>query len=511
MSAALTQAETRAAPSALRTDTLADTVVILLALTAVQRVVGFVRGVLFCRWLDPLELGEWDMAFGFLLLASPLIVLGLPGTFGRYVERYRQQGQLRPFLARMALLSTCLMTLGVTTMALAGTWVSELVFGRPDRVELVRLIAACLAIVVTHNFLMELFTALRMARLVSTLHFIHSLAFAGIGTALIVGWHATAASVVLAYGAASLLCVLGSLVHLRRVWRAAEAPASALSHQSLLARLLPFALWIWLASWLANMFDMADRYMLVHYSGLQAAEALAQVGNYHSSRVVPMLLVSVAALLAGVALPHISHDWEAGRRDVVSQRVNLMLKLTGFCLLAGAAIIQLAAPLLFEHAFQGKYSGGLSVFPWTLAYCVWFGLIGTVQNYLWCAEKARLVSLAMLAGLVINVCLNLVLLPPLGLLGAVLATAAANLAAFALTCLFAHLCGLRVDPGMWIITLLPPVLPLGPWTMLGVLALFALWAVFGKGLLSEEDRQQLAATWRRWQLAGMRIGLTARS
>src|SRR5690349_2135694 len=74
----------------LRHDTLAQSVVALLVLAVLQRAIGFVRGVLVCRWLSPDELGEWDLAFSFLTLAAPLAVLGLPGSFGRYVEHFRQ-------------------------------------------------------------------------------------------------------------------------------------------------------------------------------------------------------------------------------------------------------------------------------------------------------------------------------------------------------------------------------------------------------------------------------------
>ena len=35
------------------------------------------------------------------MLIAPLAVLGLPGSFNRYVEMYRQQGQLRSFLLRI--------------------------------------------------------------------------------------------------------------------------------------------------------------------------------------------------------------------------------------------------------------------------------------------------------------------------------------------------------------------------------------------------------------------------
>jgi len=81
-------------------DSLAASVLMLFALTVVQRMIGFLRGVLFCRWLDAEQLGQWDLAFGFLMLAAPLAVLGLPGSYGRYLEYYRQRGQLKPFLRR---------------------------------------------------------------------------------------------------------------------------------------------------------------------------------------------------------------------------------------------------------------------------------------------------------------------------------------------------------------------------------------------------------------------------
>src|SRR5688500_15013340 len=72
----------------LRSDTLAESVLVLIVLAVVQRAIGFVRSILVCDWLEPDQLGEWDLANRFLLLAAPLVVLGLPGTFGRYLEHY---------------------------------------------------------------------------------------------------------------------------------------------------------------------------------------------------------------------------------------------------------------------------------------------------------------------------------------------------------------------------------------------------------------------------------------
>ena len=253
---------------------------------------------------------------------------------------------------------------------------------------------------------------------------------------------------VIAYALACLGCSLAAAVWLRRTWDALPAATSRLSQGTLLAKLMPFAIWVWATDWLTNVFDVVARYMIVHHSGLDAAEALAQVGNYHSARVVPVLLVTIAGLLASAALPHLSHDWERGDRRSVSDQTNLMFKLITFGLMSGGVAILLVEPLLFDVAFGGKYAGGRAMLPGTLTACVWFGVIGIAHNYLWCAERAMLGSLAVLVGVVVNIGLNLLLLPRYGLAGAVAATAVANVAALTVAYLLCLRCGLRFDPGV---------------------------------------------------------------
>ncbi len=71
------------------TDSLRMGILLLVGMTVVQKLVGFVRNVLFCRWLVPHQIGYWELALSFFILASPLVVGGLPGAFGRYTEFFR--------------------------------------------------------------------------------------------------------------------------------------------------------------------------------------------------------------------------------------------------------------------------------------------------------------------------------------------------------------------------------------------------------------------------------------
>lgn len=100
-------------------------------------------------------------------------------------------------------------------------------------------------------------------------------------------------------------------------------------------------------------------------------------------------------------------------------------------------------------------------------------------------------SLAVLAGLLINIGLNLVLLPSYGLAGAVASAAIANLIALGVTYVFSVHCGLKFDCGAWIVLLLPPLLCFGPWIALSGLALVALWAAKGTQILSPAEKDQV--------------------
>ncbi|MEX0610499.1 MAG: lipopolysaccharide biosynthesis protein, partial [Pirellulales bacterium] len=369
--------------SRLRPDTLAASLAILLVANLVQRSVGFGRGVLFCRWLTPDELGTWEMAYSFLLLAAPVVVLGLPGSFGRYLERFRRRGQLRTFLRRASIWTASLTFAAVALLVVAAPQFSELIFGRSDHRSTVLLLAASLVAVILHHFLEALFAALRKFSIVSMMHFCQSMVFAGLSLGLLWWWRFAAESIVIGYGMACLVSAVGALVWKGRALAEEAAPDGDIAHREFWPPLVRFAIWIWVTNLICHLFAVVDRYMLVHYSGLDNAQALALVGHYHASRIIPLLFLSVADLLGGVVMPYLSHDWEVGARQRVSDRLNLILKFASLVMLAGGVVVLWLAPLLFHFAFEGRYDEGLAVLPWTLTYCVWYGLLLVAQNYIW--------------------------------------------------------------------------------------------------------------------------------
>jgi O-antigen/teichoic acid export membrane protein len=482
----------------MRPDRFSDSVAIMLTLTAVQRFVGFGRSVVICVLLGAYEVGQWDMAFGFLTLAAPIAVLSLPAAFGRYVEYYRQRGQLRTFLRRVATATVLMAVVATFAIAFGAERFSQWLYDTGEHAALMRVIAATLLANILYNIVAELFTALRMQRIASGMEFVQSLTFAAVGVALAAWWSSRAVSVVAAYGVGCLAALALSSVWLWHMWREMPATVQPPSQRVFWPKVISFVAWVWVSNWLVNSFMFVDRYMVVHFSRMSNEAATALVGQYHSSRLVPLLLVSVTTTLSAIMIPFLSRDWEMGRRDRLAARLNLVTKMTAIALTATAALVLAGAPLLFGVVLRGRFEVGLEMLPWTLMYFAWFGVMSVARVYLWCAEKVWLVSIAYLGGLIMNIGLNLVLVPPLGLWGAVLGTCGANFVVLALVFWISASSGLRLDRATWLVSLLPLALAFGLWGAVAATATAIVLALATDWLITEDDRREMISVAQRY-------------
>lgn len=495
--------EESVAQPALRCDTLAESVTMLVLLTLLQPALGFARSILFCRWLSPSELGQWDVVQGFLMLSAPMAVWGISGSFGRFCAHYRHRGALKSYLARASGLAAVLAGLWLAAMLLFPGRFAYLIFGESSAAGVIPLVTLALACVIGFSYVTELLTALRLFRVVSVLQLLRSAAFLGLGCLILWSWKLAGSSVVAAYAAASALSIIAGGFWLRRAWKTIDAEAASVPLAGMIRKVAPFALWVWLNNALTNLFEVVDRYMIVHFSQMPADTVMLAVGNYHSSRVVPLLLVAFSGTLVSMLVPHFSHSWEEGKRQEVGAQRNLVLKVFGTMQFVCAVLILFVAPWLFGTVLEGKYAGGQAILPLTLVYCLWFCLALVAEATLWCAEEVRLATAGLVVGMAVTIGLNLVLLPMYGLLGAVVATALGKLTLMLLTYLFNGMLKLPVDRGVWLISLAPLALAVGVSGGAIALACLAILAAATNVFLTADDKHELiryaAQTWQRFQ------------
>lgn len=430
-----------------------------------QRGLGFFRNIAFCCFLLDSELGLWSLVQSFFVLAAPLAVLGLPGSYVRFIEHYRQRNMLGRFLGQTALVSLLGYLLLVIPLLSFPTRFGHWLFGSEPSRYSVAIICSCLMSVILFNTIAEIASGLRQIRMVSRMHFCNSVAFTLVGlAALLVA--PTWKSLAIAFAISNFV---GSLPALPLLKLSKENPSSTESSHALQPldslkmwqRLLPYATSIWLMNLLSNLFDVSDRYMLLYWieSGVEHGQSL--LGQYHSARIFPMLLLSLGTMLSGILMPYITVDWESGKRERAGERVTDSLKLSSIALWSVSLGFISFAPLIFNLALSGRYQAGLEIVPACLVITILSSLTLLAQNYLWCAERGRITVVICAMGLLVNVGLNMILIPRYELQGAVTATWISNLFVLALLIIAIKHAGCRIDRTLLLLILAPLSLLMG--------------------------------------------------
>ena len=465
-------------------DSLAVGMVMMLAMTIVQRGMGFFRGIWFCRMLDDAVVGQWSMAYDFITMITPVMLLGIPGSLPRYVEHYRVRGHLSQFIKRLLITTVALAAICFSGIMIAPDWFGWLMFLEPQNAALVHSVGVGVVAIVVFNFIYQLVSSLRQVRVASTMQFVQSVSF----TVIAVTWLGTGGGVIgLVYGfvAATILSMVPGILSLTSGWSGLPVSDEPFVPPAMWKRLLPYAAAIWAMNFLTNTFTLSDRYMILHMMPGGEEVTQAAVGQYHSGRIIPMLLVSLATMVSGVLLPYLTADWEAGNRQVVREKLQRILFAMSVFFTAGAAFSLLAAPWFFENALQDRYTAGLAMMPMTFVFCIWISLGNIGQDYLWVAEKGKWVAAAIAVGFALNIAMNFYLLPIWGLHGAVVATLVSNGVVLVGMWLAMKRFGFPLDQSTIVITLLPATLLMGPWITLVAVAMVCVGTVQTRTWCSE--------------------------
>lgn len=466
-------------------------VVAMLFINILQRAVGLVRNLGFSLFLPEDQLGMWALANSFFVFAPPLIVLGLPGSFGKFVEHYRHRGQLRSYLFRVG--RVCLgglLLIGATILALPEQ-LSLSLYGQSQPYSIIVWTVVALACLTVHNFVYDVVLSMRLVRLLSIMQLVSSTAFCCLG---VVGIYATRTWSILlpCYALSCLLAMVPGLYGISAARRDFEQ-TQVLRASEMWRRVIPFAAAMWMTNLLTNAFELCDRYMLLHIGNTLADSGPAIVGQYYCGRILPNLLLSLATMFSGIVLPYLSVDWERKQFSKITQVMNNVL-LSMSIVLTGLSVAALAvAPLLFNGLLGSRFSAAFEILPLGMIQATWSGLAMIAANYLMCAEKGRQ-NAAILAGcLGLNIALNWPLIHGLGIHGAAIATATSNAVLLLVICWRLHREGCHINRSTLGICMLPISLIFGTYAAIGVFFVLAIICGRTNWLLSDCDRKMINA------------------
>jgi O-antigen/teichoic acid export membrane protein len=372
---------------------------------------------LYTRYLTPADYGAAEVMFAAIVSASIVVRFGLIEAVLRFY--YKDDEDPARVVASSFAGLFWLATVGALLALPFATPISEALLNRPAP-ELARIAIGGLWVLTMFEFMLTLFRLEERARAFFTTTIVNVLVTIGLTVVLVVGAGEGARGLLVGSYASGAVFALGLIFLQRR-------RLSLLFDRALLRRLLRFGLPTMPAEVSLYLLNFVDRIIIVRSVGL------AEAGLY-SLAVKFAQAVNVLVRGFQLAWPPLAYsirdDGEARRAyaTVVTLFVaGCAFVVTGMWLFARWIVRALAAPEFFDsYEAVGLIATAVTLYAVYMVLVVILGRTGRTEFNL----------PATLAALAANVVLNLILVPPLGIVGAGLALVASYVVVLALMYVF---------------------------------------------------------------------------
>jgi len=384
----------------------------------------FVTSVVMARLLGPSGFGTYTYATSWAYLLAIPATLGFDGLVGREVAIYEAQSTwdyLRGLLRWANILVLC----SSVAIAVIGTGIAALMYGKPGSdpqlVLCFFLVMISLPLVGLRNIRRGSMRGLHqiVIGLVPEMLVAPVLLLAFIGVAAV--WLQESFSASWAVGAytvtSGITLVLSTILLNRSLPSEAKAALPRYQRFDWLVQAWPFVL-------LESIYVLnarADVLMLGSLNGLEAAGIYAPVNRG------AQLIVFILMAFNGPLSPTIASLYADGKKQELQK---ILIKTARVCLLVSAAatVILLSLGRQYLLVFGPEFTQGIEALRILCVGQVLYVFVGLAPMVLSMTGHAQFTAASGLIGAVINVVLNLILIPRYGVNGAAIATTAAMLA-----------------------------------------------------------------------------------
>jgi O-antigen/teichoic acid export membrane protein len=393
-----------------RGDRFSGGVAVLFSARVFGAVVGIVNGILLARLLGPAGKGEYYILVLVPATAMVLLQLGLPHAFNYYSARGQTRGITWRAVAATVLLSAVAAAIVAAIVPVVHDTVLE---GAEPSLIALAFLSLPLALFATFA------TGIVMGRKAVRWYVGVNIAYPLVSTILLVvlvgGFGLSVTGAIFVYLVANLIQAVGFAVATARVMRAVENPAPVGTRE-----LSGYGLRFYPSS-LAEFFSYrVDAYLLAFLIA-NSSEAL---GYYSMAVGLAEMVFFFPTAVSTLFFPHVAGAarGDADRQVPLVSRVTTLVTAVVAVLLIPAAAVMIA---LILPAFRASMAPLIVLLPGVVA----LSTANVVVGYLTGIGRPGVASTINLVALAVNIGVNLVMIPILGIVGA----AAASLLSYSLT------------------------------------------------------------------------------
>jgi O-antigen/teichoic acid export membrane protein len=467
-------------------DRVTTSVAVVLTLLVIQRVASAARGIVFARVMGTEQYGIYYLSFFLIPIVVIAASLGIPSAFGRLIPRYEQRGAVKWFLRRTYAVTITLGIVAAAAIILAPGFFSNVLYGDPTHTRVITLAAICVPLMLVFRNVSSTFLGLRLFRASSVFEFTQVAIYAAIGTVLVI-MLGSATSGIFSYAISFLLVIALFVPVLARYLAHREPLYRALDEEGFYRQTLRLCIWLMVSPILGQVFHYVDRL------SIQRLMFSSDQGIYSATVGIAQMLSAVGLAVNNVIYPHLSATWEHGKRDEAVRNLDLAIRTTTVGLLILGLVLVLLGDFVIRLLLGEAYAPGAQVLPYLVVFylfsmSLWlFGVFSTL------VEKTYVNAVGLVLALPLNVALNLMLIPRMGILGAAVATMLSYLAMWLIVVAICRRLGFRARAKTLVVSLMPFALLLpAPWPALVVAVLVIL--SLATPLIFTADERALAAS-----------------
>ncbi len=385
-----------------------------------ERALGLLLLPLLARAMDRADYGAWTQTAVAAGMLMPVVLFALPTTIVRsFAAELGAAVRLR-FFRRLGALVLALFAAVALTLWLARDAVAGLVYGDAAGLALLPALLLLAAADAVAEFALAWLRALgRMGSIAAWTAARCAWRYALLLAILGLGPQAPLAQWLAGYAVAQLLLAAGVLGHSLIVLRR-EPPPQMPAPPPRMTELLRFSAPLVALALFTLLGAGLDRFLLVHVLGL------GEVAVYAAAAALCGIPAVFYTVLGYTLFPVLARHWNAGEFEQAAQLTRQSLQVFVFLCLPAATLLALAGPALLPLLTTAEYRAAPAVFALLGVSVTAFGGYQILLYTLLLAGRSHQVLLLAMAAAALNLVLNLLLTPRLGLVGAATAAALSN-------------------------------------------------------------------------------------
>jgi O-antigen/teichoic acid export membrane protein len=372
-------------------------------------VLQFARLPILTKWLGASLYGDWSLIWVTVVLVTPLAVLSLGITVIRFLAAEKDTDKIREgYLSAVFTVLAAGVFFSLVLFLCSGPLATSII-GDPDSAYLVRLGSFMILTQALSQMSIAFFRTFRQMKWYSALLVAKAAIQLGLMVCfLLPGWEVS--GVIVAVLASDILCItIAFWVSLRQIGFRFPKFTEIKGYLKYGLPLVPNAslMWIILSS---------DRYMIGYFLGAK------DVGIYAAACAVASIMSLFLGSLEVVLFPTIAKSYDNG--EIVKTKTYLKYSLKYLLMLnipATFGLSVLASPLLRLFT-TSEFSSGNVVIPFIASGLVVFSLFQICIFITHLVKKTYWNMRLLVIAAALNIGLNLLLIPHLGILGAAVAT-----------------------------------------------------------------------------------------